>query len=152
MTAFAIAIDALFEDLSALGERIGRDPRVSGAAADWADCMAAAGRSGFEVPDDAQTSVMDRMSDLLNPEGAGADSEQGVTINGDTMDDVDPEALGELRDYELSVAKADFDCQAGGYADALADVAAELEQEFVDEHRTELETYRDAMAEMGAAG
>lgn len=137
--------ESLFEDITSLRERIERDPRAVEAIRGWADCMADAGYGDFEHPDAAQESVMDRMSELYGFDQAGGGEQSGEAGPAEA----DPEKLAELRDYELAVAKADYGCREGEYEKAYRDVSYELEKEFVEQHRTELERYRDAMAKLG---
>ena len=66
---------------------------------------------------------------------------------GDAMDPAaaDPGALQELRAYEIAVATADLACRAE-YDAVRNQVQTEVEESFIDEHRAELEQYRDAIA------
>ena len=151
------AFDGLFDDLGALYERVNNDPRVIEAQRAWADCMAAAGFGDFGAPDEARESVFSRMNELYG-DGDGDDAEDGgsgqsIRIGGGPKD-IDPAELEEVRTYELDVAGADHDCQQDGYADLLQDVSFELETQFVEEHRAELERYREELGEgpVGAAG
>lgn len=138
--------ESLFEDITSLRERIERDPRVAKATRDWADCMAAAGYDDFENPEAAQESVMKRMSDVYGRDEDGSDSGDGPQTTEIGPDSADPKKLAKLRDYELAVAKADFACRDGEYENTHKDVSYDLEAEFVEQHRAELERYRDAMA------
>lgn len=158
--------DGMFEDLGTLYERIETDPRITEAAAAWASCMAEAGYADFEKPMDASTSVMDRMGELYQWDNPGhgaagggvaeppADAEGEVTADFVSPADVDPAELEGLKEYELAVAVADYGCQQESYEEVYVEVSTELEEEFVDSHRDELERYRDAMGEgpVGFAG
>ncbi|SDU38676.1 hypothetical protein [Jiangella alkaliphila] len=148
--------EGLFEDLEALRERIESDPRIIEATEAWSACMAEAGYSEFDTPTAAEDSVMERMSELYGWEdqGSGDDtSEDGpsVTMGGPDEVDVDEAALAELQEYEIAVATADYDCEEQEFVDVQQEVAWGFEEDFVEEHRAELERYRDAMAE-GPAG
>lgn len=169
--------DGLFEDLDALRQRIESDPRVVEATEAWAGCMAEAGYSDIEAVNDPEDTVMERMSELYgwddlppaddqsdepsDEESDGPSDEQsddqndggpGVSIGGPGGGvDVDEAALAELQEYEIAIATADYECEQEHFTEARREVAWGFEEEFVDEHRTELERYRDAMAE-GPAG
>jgi hypothetical protein len=88
------------------------------------------------------------------------DRDEDATVLSDEpspSDAIDPEELKDLQEYELAVAKADYECRDEHYNEVANDVRIKLEQEFVDQHRTELEELRDAIAESpglmgGAAG
>lgn len=149
--------EGLFEDLEALRQRIESDPRIVEATEAWAACMAEAGYSEFDTPGQPEEAVMDRMSELYGWDedaSAGEDGADGpnVTMGGPAAEeDVDEAALAELQEYEIAVATADYDCEQQEFAEVQKDVAWGFEEEFVDQHETELERYRDAMAE-GPAG
>lgn len=122
----------LFGELSELYQRIEDDPRMTAAHGRWADCMAQAGYPGLAVPQDAQQSVFERMSASF-----GEDTAEAA-----------PAALAEVRDYELALAPVDYGCQREHVDGPRAEVVQELEEQFVAEHRAELEAYRDWLAEI----
>lgn len=140
----------LRDDMQQLWERVDDDPRVRAAAATWAGCMADAGFPGHEWPDDPEAEVVERLGALTT----GAVDPAGETVGLPALDDAaerDPQAVEELRDFELEIAAADHAC-IGPFADVRYDVQVEVEQDFVDEHRDQLEAYRDAMAAVTGAG
>lgn len=152
---------SLFEDIQTLRERIRNDPQIVDAAAQWADCMADGGFPDFEHPDEAQQEVFTRMGELYRPEHSGnendpamsePEAEQQEFVIGGPGSDIDPEKLEELQQYELDLAAVDHACQQEHYREVYRDVAYEMEEEFVDNHRTELENYRDAVAQGGGVG
>jgi len=52
----------------------------------------------------------------------------------------------KFRSEEIALALADYDCRVKvGYDAALDNVRIEAETQFVEEHRAELEQYRDEM-------
>jgi hypothetical protein len=55
----------------------------------------------------------------------------------------------EIRDLELKLAPADVECQQKVYEKPVRAAQIEYEQEFLDQHKAQLEQYRDAMAEAG---
>ncbi|RIQ35936.1 hypothetical protein [Jiangella rhizosphaerae] len=149
--------EGLFEDLEALRQRIESDPRMVEATEAWAACMAEAGYGDFDATTDPEDSVMQQMSELYGwddqaPEDDVSAGGPSVSIGGGPEDvDVDEEALAELQEHEIALATADYECEQQEYADVRQEVAWGFEEDFVEEHRAELERYRDAMAE-GPAG
>jgi hypothetical protein len=134
--------DGLFEDMQAVRWRIENDPRVAEAIRTWSDCLAAAGHGGFTTPEAAQQDVIERMMDLYGSTtvNEGTDAEAQI-MNMET--DIDEAALRELHDYEVDLASADYECQQQHYVEVQREVALALEEQFVEEHRAELERYRD---------
>lgn len=121
MERFATLFDAL-DDLS---QRIENDPRLVDTDAHWAECMKAAGYPGFDRPHDARQSVFDQLTDL------SAQAEP------------DPAEVADLRAYELALAPVDHACREEHVDGPHREVAFEHEARFVEEHRAELEAYRD---------
>ena len=126
----------LASSISALYDSIEQDQRVTDATTAWIGCMADAGHPGYTEKTDAPVDVGDKAS----------------TLRGDADDfsDVDPAALQELRAYEISVATADYTCGLA-FDEVHRAVETELETTFIDQNRSELELYRDALA-AGTAG
>lgn len=153
--------DGLMEDLFRMSQRLQDDPRVVGATEQWRGCMAEAGYPDLERVGDAEQSVFQRMNELQGigpPTEAPVPAEQsgeGAAGEGDESggspvfepQEIDPEELQELQEYELALARADFDCREEHYNDVAEEVQYELEEEFVEDHRAELERFRDEMAE-----
>ncbi|WUJ73832.1 hypothetical protein OG809_11280 [Kribbella soli] len=138
--------DSLFKDIQALQKRIDADQRVVDATSAWSDCMADAGHSGFKKVDDPRTQVQTKL-DALTGNTPPAKGGPAKTITGPpSFDKVDAAKLTELRKFEIDLAVADQKCKAKGYDDAYKKVQYDAEKEFVDQHKTELEAYRDEMA------
>lgn len=142
--------EGLIDDVSALWERVRNDQRVVDASAAWANCMADGGYPDFETPDDANGSVFDKMMELQTSEDGDPSGSGAVKIGPDM--DVDPEKLAELKEYELDLATVDYACQQEHYLEVHNEVAFELEEEFLEANRAELERYRDQPAESGGRG
>lgn len=123
---------ALFEALDELSRRIENDPRLADSEIDWARCMAAAGYPGFTRPHEARQAVFDQFAALS------------------TQSDPDPDALASLREFELALAPVDHACRQEHVDGPRREVAYELERQFVEEHRAELEDYRDWTSGGGA--
>jgi hypothetical protein len=138
--------ESLFKDIQALQKRIEADQRVVDATSVWSDCMADAGHSGFKKVDDPRNQVQQKL-DTLTGNKPPAKGGPAKTITGPpSFDKVDSAKLTELRKFEIDLAVADQKCKAKGYDDAYKKVQYDAEKEFVDQHKTELEAYRDEMA------
>jgi hypothetical protein len=123
--------EALGADLKEMEERALADPRVVTANRDWAACMAKAGYTDFEQPDDARKYIEGKMDALMGAEPQG----DGVTKFAIGGDDIDQAKLADLRQEEITVAVADGKCQdKTGYAKMETKIRAEYEQRFLDEH------------------
>ena len=138
--------DALNEEMGALWDRVVNDPRVVAAKGGWADCMADAGHPEATDPDGAAQLVIDRFSDLY-----GVDPSQFKEVRAGMKaapQQPAPAALAEVQNYERSLAVADRRCKAA-YDDAVFTVQSEVENRFIEEHRAELERYRDSAGLQG---
>jgi hypothetical protein len=136
--------DPLFDDVDALFDRVHRDLRVAALVGEWQECMADHGFSGFEELDQPYWSIHARASEVSVPEHeapATTGDDAGVIVEGDSRFVIAPEELKQLQDYETELAAADFGCREQHESDYRT-VALELEEEFVDAHRDELERYR----------
>ncbi|WP_427887360.1 hypothetical protein ACQHIV_30815 [Kribbella sp. GL6] len=138
--------DSLFKDIQALQKRIDSDQRVLDATTAWTDCMADAGHSGYKKVSDPRDEVQQKL-DTLTGNQPPAKGGPAKTITGPpSFDKVDSAKLSDLRKLEIELAVADQKCKAKGYDDAYKKVQYEQEKEFVDQHKAELEAYRDEMA------
>jgi hypothetical protein len=138
--------DALNEEMGALWDRVASDPRVAAAKGGWADCMADAGHPEATDPDRAVQLVIERFSDLY---GVDPDHFKEVRAGMDSPPrQPAPAALAEVQSYERSLAVADRRCKAA-YDDAVFTVQTEVENRFLEEHRAELERYRDSTGLQG---
>ncbi|HEX6336874.1 MAG TPA: hypothetical protein VFZ85_07970 [Jiangellaceae bacterium] len=130
--------EALTSDLSALDMRIDDDPRVVEAERAWINCMADAGYPTIDHIGGGQTLVANRMDEVLGIEGSEALL---------PWSEADPEAVRELQQFEIAVASADRACKIEHFDDVFREVRFQLEAEFVEEHRDELERHRTRLAE-----
>lgn len=147
--------DQLFRDIETLEDRFRRDPRIVAATADWAECMADNGFPDFKEPQEAENAVFDRMAALQgwdSESDEAGESTGGSVVVGGSDQDVDPEQLKKLQEYEVGVATADYACQLKHYQETHDEVAHEMEQQFVDDHREELERFRNENAAPGEHG
>lgn len=116
----------LIDAMNTLYDEMMASPELAGADAEWSACMADAGHPGFSVQTDAQNSISDKMSALYE--------------DSDSMDEAAMDAVGE---EEIELALVDLDCrEETGYRDTMESVQFKLEQQFIDDHKTELESFR----------
>ena len=124
----------LMEALNKFYEDAMNSPEFAEIDAAWASCMTDAGHPGFSTQYEAQNSVGDESNALYedNPE-AGPD-----------------EALmTALSEKEIELALVDLDCrEETDYRDRQQEIQAEKEQQFVDDHKEQLEAMK-ADAEQG---
>ena len=114
---------ALQEEMSTLWEGMVTDSRITDAETEWSSCMADAGYT-FDAPQDAQTSISDAANALW---GDG---------------EPDDAAMASLRELEIATAVADRTCtDSVGLTDVQTAVQLELEQQFVDAHKAELDAW-----------
>ncbi|MEI8406837.1 MULTISPECIES: hypothetical protein [unclassified Kribbella] len=137
--------DSLFKDIQALAKRIEDDQRVVDATTAWADCLAESGQAGYKKIDEPREKVQQKLNELTGSQPGG--SNPGKTVIGPpSFDKVDAAKLAELRKFEIDLAVADQKCRAKVYDEPYKTVQYALEKEFVEQHKAELEAFRDGMA------
>lgn len=136
----------LFKDLQALAKRIEDDQRVVDATTAWADCLAESGQDGYKKIDEPRTKVSQKLDELSGNNPAGNNNPGKTVIGAPSLDKVDAAKLAELRKFEIDLAVADQKCRAKVYDEPYKTVQYEKEKEFVEQHKAELEAYRDGMA------
>lgn len=120
---------SLVEEMSYVTTDLDNDPEVTAAGALWTSCMAQNGYPGLASPWEAPDLIHVGLRDIWEIGQAP-----------------DPEALAALRDKELSVATADFECsEESRFAETYRDAQFRAEQEFIDSHRAELEALVEAI-------
>ncbi|MEV5960623.1 hypothetical protein AB0L70_02590 [Kribbella sp. NPDC051952] len=138
--------DSLFKDIQALSKRIEDDQRVVDATSAWSDCMADAGHAGFKKVDDPRDQVNTKLDELTGNKPPTGNN-PGKTLTGPpSFDKVDATKLADLRKFEIALAVDDQKCRAKVYDEPYKKAQYELEQEFVDQHKAELEAFRDETA------
>ncbi|TYD00484.1 hypothetical protein FQ377_03325 [Arthrobacter echini] len=119
---------ALMDDMNTLWESTMDAPELAELDAAWASCMADAGRPGFATQADAQNSINEEMNELYG-EGTG--------------DGPDEAKMAEAGEKEIELALADLDCrEKTDYRAAALQVNNEQEQQFVDDHKAQLEAFK----------
>ena len=131
----------VYQDLDAEITRIDThalpaNPRVIEADGAWSQCMADEGYPGYARQDDAALDARQRwmeLQDILT-------EEYGNAIPGGPDDLAPGEA--ELIEDEIALAVTDWDCRhSTDYDAAVAAVRNELQQQYVDAHRAELDAW-----------
>jgi hypothetical protein len=141
--------EGLMNDISTLSERIRTDQRLEEAEQAWLGCMADAGYPEFEFVGDAEQSVYQRQNEL-----EGWDEIDQLYESGDFEEaeelaesfeprEPDPQELAELQEYEIELAVIDRGCMTEHYDAVYTEVSHAMQDEFIAEHRSELERYRD---------
>jgi len=140
----------LLDEVSRVWEQTAEDPRVRALDAAWSSCMADAGYGGFDAPNEAAP----RLSEEWNVIQGWDDPEYQALRDGWDWDaepdgpgepEVDEAAVRAFTEREIAVAVADAGCKAEvGYDDGVREVSHEIQQEFVDQHRAELEAWAEA--------
>lgn len=109
------------------------DPALSDLNAAWSSCMADAGYSGFTTQQDAQNSIYDEIN---------------AYYEGQTEHVEDDPALAEIQEREIDLALADLECrESTDYRQQSLRLQFELEEQFVQEHKAELEALKAALQE-----
>lgn len=121
------AFAAFQEDTQALYEKAQDSPETAALNTAWADCMADAGYADLGTPEDAMNDINERSMAL----------HENLSESNPMPDEA---AMDELKKVEVDTAVADFRCQEDvDYADRSQAIMAELEREYIDTHRAELD-------------
>lgn len=126
-----------------LEQRISSDPRLVEAQEAWQGCMREAGYGDYAEQSDIMTELFERLNELQSAAFEDLD-ESEIDPEEPPEPDIDEEALAELQEEELAIASAEAECTEQHLDDVQAEVRAEHEADFIDEHRDELERARDA--------
>lgn len=133
----------LMDELMRVYEQMQSDPDVVAADRDWAECMADAGHAGMTSPMNAAEVFYERQNEIYD----GVDWGMTEAEMDAAQAQVD-EALAAMRDEEIAVALADFDCKEEvDHTARYAAVDHRMQQEFLDTHEAELAAYLEAMKE-----
>lgn len=128
--------DGLWDQIHAFEKDLVDAPEFADLDAAWSSCMSDAGESGFTRQEDARQSITDAMPEPEEaPEGGAAAAEYE-----NPMDDP---VVAELHERETELALVDLECRTKTdyYRSALR-IQFELEEQFIEDHKTELEAYK----------
>jgi hypothetical protein len=144
---------ALEDEMNARWERVTASAEMAELNAAWASCMADAGISGMTGVDDAQQALYERWNDLQG----WNDPEYQATIEswdweaapeGPAAPEVDATALADFTKDEIAQAVADYGCKKDvDYEKRYTEIDHADQQEFVDQHRDELEAWAEAASQ-----
>jgi len=123
------------------------DPRITEAVADWASCMADAGFPGLATIYDAEQGISEKVQAIyeendpwaeLGPDATEEDYAEAQKKMDQMLADITPE--------EIETATADFTCREEvDYQGVYNEVNLDLQQQFYDSHKAELEAYVEEM-------
>ena len=119
------AIDALYADQATW-------PGMAELDAEWASCMEDAGHGGHANPMEAQNSIYDELNKVY----------EDVDMSEEPTAPVEPDqaAMDAIAEREVELALADLDCrEETDYRERHAEITREVEQQFVDDHKAELD-------------
>lgn len=140
--------EPLFDAFEEMYEAQMSAPELKTLQSEWSSCMADAGYTGYATPDDAQTAVMDQYNALWE--------DLGEPENPDDPNAVWPEPSAEDRkaakDNDIETALADFRCkQSIDWTEREQKVTFAIEEQFITDHKAELDAYKASMMEDAAA-
>ena len=125
----------LADALDQLGQQSRNDERVVKANQEWSACMADGGFT-YESRDAAIRDISSRFNEILGLEVP--DGDRGGIVIVQAGDDpnatYDQEALEELRQEEIRIATASFECAKDTIAEVEPKVREEYEQQFLEDH------------------
>ncbi|MGY1650625.1 hypothetical protein [Geodermatophilus sp. SYSU D01119] len=99
---------------------------------EWAECMDAAGHGGHVTQADAQNSVHDELNAIYE--------DVAVSEDGTSTGEPDQAALDALAEREVELALADLGCrEETDYRDRSTEITHEVEEQFIEDHRAELD-------------
>lgn len=127
----------LQEEFDELYQRMEADPRLASATDGWATCMADAGYT-FTTPDEIFDHLNQRMEEEVYGAAEGQPLEPELDEDGNPIGPPphDEEGLARVREEEIAIATADYECNQEVDLDQIRqDVQVELEEAFIEEHR-----------------
>jgi len=134
------------------GDLVAVDPRIVALTGAWAACMADAGHAGFADNYAVWPQLTEEWADIVPQaelDEVYANWDWAAYPDGPSAADLpqpDPAAAAAFTDREITLALASYDCRyAVGWAQRYQEVALDLQQQFVDQHRDELEAWAQYM-------
>lgn len=115
----------LMDEMQRVEESIATDDRVVATVAAWASCMAGAGHADVSEIGDGEELINAKVEPVL----AADEAWEAVEVK-----------LADIAEEEIDLAVDDYTCRdESGYTDAYNEVDLELQQEFYDANKAELE-------------
>ncbi len=128
-------------------EAISSAPEQAELDAAWASCMTDAGHPGFHVPLDAENSALSAREAIRERTYAALPSLPTDAQRQAAEDSTDDE-LADLLPVEIDLAVADLTCREDvAYAATQEQIGIDIQQEFYDAHRDELDAWVEAFRE-----
>lgn len=125
--------------------RVESDPRIADLQQQWSACMADKGFD-FSEEQDASVYILRRLEEVgaitdleIDPEGFGWGYGTEGSIEPGSAKEA---AVREIADEEVEIAVASVGCREG-WDEVYQEVYFEAEAQFIEEHRGELEQFRD---------
>jgi hypothetical protein len=143
------AVTSLQEEMNAVWEQTQQDPRVVEATTAWVSCMGDAGITGLTTVDEAQMRISDQANAVYEEVYNNGDMAAEMPTPEDVaeLETQVKERLGAITEEEIDTAVADFECREDvGYDDTFQEVGHDLQQQFVDTHREELDAWVEAVS------
>lgn len=141
----------MWDDMNNVYSQVESDSKVTAAVADWSGCMAGAGYPDLKAIYDANQQANDKWSELngwptSDGSGGAVIATSSAATSGGVPAGPPADQVATFREYELKIALADFDCKESSNYDTVSnEVRIGLEKQFVEDHRAELEQYRDTI-------
>ncbi|MBY0689874.1 fimbrillin family protein [Microbacterium marinilacus] len=141
----------LVEAMTEFYDGVYSSPEVAELDAEWASCMADGGHAGFAKREEAQNSIYDEQNAFWEEQNAEYGDEMGSWTEEEWADfEKETESArkafeDELAEKEIALALVDLDCREKvDYDDELLRIQFEKEEQFVQDHKAELEAYKAA--------
>ncbi|NKY11542.1 hypothetical protein [Cellulomonas hominis] len=141
---------SLQDELSTFYETVQADPRMAELNAKWASCMADAGFDGVTDMNESTQPLYDEWSAMQGWEDPEYQAlmetwDWEAEPDGPPQPEPDADELAAFTKKEIAQAVADFGCQEKvEYSKTQMEIDHELQQEFVDAHRDDLEAWASA--------
>ena len=130
----------LFDAMNEVYTDAETSPEIVALDGEWSACMDAAGEPGFTTQTDAQNSIYEAQNAIYEQSAtanAGLDPEATSEAAYVEPDQAELDALGK---EEIALALVDLDCrEETDYTDRRAEVQRVLEEQFIADHKAELD-------------
>jgi len=139
--------EALFDAIAEMRDNIDNSNAMTLVNADYANCMADNGFPEFSSPNNVLSSLLTAaVTDYVEDFRSIATSRVAGTVE----DPLAAEWIAEFRTHEVDLALADFDCkEAVDWESRREIVVNEIESQFVQDYRSQLEALRAAIEQRG---
>lgn len=131
----------LMDEMNRMWESISTDDRILSTESEWASCMADAGHPNLAKVGDAEQIIYEQVDPIWND--AYSDMPPDATEEDyRAIEQSIQEELAAITPQEIELAVDDYTCREDvGYQDAYNEVNLDLQQQFYDAHKAELEEW-----------